>query len=526
MPRAFADITFTPSVRAAQTRYGSREANSGFERAEDSRSELSGREVEFILARDSFYQATVAENGWPYVQHRGGPPGFLRVLDEHTIGYADFRGNVQYLSVGNLNADERISLILMDYANRRRLKIWGRARIVHEAEEPELVARLEMPAYRAEVERGIVIRVEAWDWNCPQHITPRFTEREAEEALLAPLQAENEALKARLAEPQRAPVPPELGDGPLTLVVSGVRQLTPEIRAIELRDADGGELPAIAPGVHLRLPVLLGNGEPGLRHYSISSNPHRRDAWEIAVLRQGEGGGSAFVQDAYTLGRRIRCEAPQNHFPLQTASHHLLIAGGIGITPLKAMAMHLKARGENFTLHYAARSARHMAYRDRLQREFGPRLHTWFSDRGSRMGLRAILQDLEEGGVVYVCGPGRLIDAVRTEAAALGIPADRIRVERFDAGEGADDQPFEVELARSGRRLRVTAGRSLLETLEEAGVQVQSDCRAGNCGSCQVRVLGGEVEHRDSALNERERGAGLMCACVSRSRSPLLKLEL
>ena len=197
MSTAFADIAFTPSVKAAQQRYGSREANLGFELAPDVRNELTKRETAFITARDSFYQATVSESGWPYVQHRGGPAGFLKVLDARTIGYADFRGNVQYLSAGNLGANERVALILMDYANRRRLKIWGRARIVHAEDDPALVAQFEVPGYRARVERGIVIHVEAYDWNCPQHITQRFSKAEVE-ARLASLIEENRALKSEL----------------------------------------------------------------------------------------------------------------------------------------------------------------------------------------------------------------------------------------------------------------------------------------------------------------------------------------
>lgn len=197
MSRAFSDITFTPSVKAAQETYGSREGNRNFELADDPRRELTDAEINFIEARDSFYQATVGENGWPYVQHRGGPPGFLKVLDARTIGFADFRGNRQYLSVGNINADDRISLFLMDYPRRRRLKLWGRARIVHESEQPELIAALEDPGYRARIERAIIISIEAFDWNCPQHITPRFTEAEIR-AHIEPLMIENENLKAQL----------------------------------------------------------------------------------------------------------------------------------------------------------------------------------------------------------------------------------------------------------------------------------------------------------------------------------------
>ncbi len=197
MSRAFSDITFTPSVKAAQETYGSREGNRNFELAEDPRNELTPAEVQFIEARDSFYQATVGENGWPYLQHRGGPSGFLKVLDARTIGFADYRGNRQYLSVGNLMANDRISLFLMDYPRRRRLKLWGRARIVDEAENPELIAALEDPEYRARIERAIVIHIEAFDWNCPQHITPRFTEAEIR-AQIEALVAENENLKTQL----------------------------------------------------------------------------------------------------------------------------------------------------------------------------------------------------------------------------------------------------------------------------------------------------------------------------------------
>lgn len=186
MPKAFATISFTESVKAAQSRYGSRERNQHFEHSDDARNRLGEFETEFIEARDSFYQATISENGWPYVQHRGGPAGFLRVLDHETIGYADFSGNKQYLSVGNLNANPRVSLILMDYPNRRRLKLWGTVRIVHEAEEPEIIARLEVPSYRARIERGIVIHVEAVEWNCPQHITPRYSKAEVD-SIIQPL---------------------------------------------------------------------------------------------------------------------------------------------------------------------------------------------------------------------------------------------------------------------------------------------------------------------------------------------------
>lgn len=139
---------------------------------------LRATEADFIAARDCFFQASVNAAGWPYVQHRGGPVGFIKVLDAHTIAYADFSGNRQYISRDNVQHNGRISMILIDFARRRRLKLMGNATLIEGSNDPGLVAALAMPDYRAQIERAVVIRVIAWDWNCPQHITPRFTEAE------------------------------------------------------------------------------------------------------------------------------------------------------------------------------------------------------------------------------------------------------------------------------------------------------------------------------------------------------------
>lgn len=529
MPRAFASISFTPSVKAAQTRHGSREAYRSAELAEDPRNEITAAEAEFLAERDSFYMATVSANGWPYVQHRGGPAGFLKVLDSRTIGFADFRGNRQYLSVGNLTDNDRVSLILMDYANRRRLKLWGRARIVEEIDEPELIAQLEVSTYRARVERGIVIQVEALDWNCPQHITPRFSEDELQQ-LLDPLVAENQALKAQLAGQPTAEVSPQrLGNGPLALVISGIRQLAPNVRAYELRDPDGATLPPVIAGSYLEVPVMLPGGVLSHRNYSISSNPARRDAYEIAVQEETDGqGGSAFVHRHFALGMQLFCPMPANNFVLHSDQRPaVLIAGGIGITPIKPMAQALKRSGQTFQLHYAGRSLQALAYRDRLQREFGDALSVYASGLNQRMNLRQILQDAPQDALFYVCGPARLIDGLIETAASLGIAPERIRYERFAATQLAGDNSFQVELKKSQKMITVQQGQTILDAVAAAGVTAPSECRSGNCGACAVKVLAGTPEHRDQALSDADRNeARLMCICVSRAQSPLLTLEL
>jgi len=199
MARAFSEIAFTPAVRALQERMGSRRHYVALDLAKERGDALSAVETAFIAARDGFYQASVGSGGWPYVQFRGGPVGFLKVLDAHTLAYADFRGNLQYISAGNIASDGRVALILIDYARRRRLKVWGRARLVEAADDPALFPRLVASAYPARVERAVIIRIEAYDWNCPQHITPRYTEAEIAERV-ALLQAEVAALRAQLSQ--------------------------------------------------------------------------------------------------------------------------------------------------------------------------------------------------------------------------------------------------------------------------------------------------------------------------------------
>ena len=181
MAHKFAEIAFTSNVRQTQERNGSRKAYARLDAGPDSNDRLGAREKAFIAARDSFYMATVSETGWPYIQHRGGPLGFLRVFGDKAIGFADFRGNRQYISLGNLVGDQRISLFLMDYPNRTRLKILGQVQIIG-TERQDILDQLKPAEYRAAVERGWLITVEAFDWNCPQHITPRFSPAELEAA--------------------------------------------------------------------------------------------------------------------------------------------------------------------------------------------------------------------------------------------------------------------------------------------------------------------------------------------------------
>ena len=338
MPHKYAQIAFTDSVRQVQIEQNSRSGYAKMDQGEDYNYLMSQNEADFITERDSFYMASVSETHWPYLQHRGGPKGFMRVIDESTLGFADFSGNKQYVSTGNFRTNDRVALFFMDYPNKRRLKLMGRIKLVPN-NDWETLAKLEVEGYRANVERAFLIHVEAFDWNCPQHITPRFTEEDLDQ-LLTPLVEENEKLKQQVKGVQSFTQASTdlketnaIGDGELSLVISGIRQLTPRVRAYEFRDPNGKDLPGIEAGSHLQIPVRLKNGKTVQRHYSICSNPRRRDIYEIAVLKDENGqGGSIAVHETFQLGMQLNCRPPENYFPLHKDDRPaVLFAGGIVI---------------------------------------------------------------------------------------------------------------------------------------------------------------------------------------------------
>ncbi|MFJ1593660.1 pyridoxamine 5'-phosphate oxidase family protein [Kitasatospora albolonga] len=202
----YAALAHTPSVRRVQEEMGSATAAGRQARGPDGEAEpLTGPVADFIRGLDGFLFSSVGETGWPYIQFRGGPPGFVHVLDEYTLGYADVRGNRQYITTGNVRGNDRVALFFIDHARRTRLKLFGRATAVPAGENPELAGRLDSPRTEGRVEQLVTVRVEAYAWNCPNHITPRFSQDEVSEALaplsdrLAALEEENAALRAELA---------------------------------------------------------------------------------------------------------------------------------------------------------------------------------------------------------------------------------------------------------------------------------------------------------------------------------------
>lgn len=327
-------------------------------------------------------------------------------------------------------------------------------------------------------------------------------------------------------------------DSPLLRVTVARKTAVAEgICAFELVPADNTALPAFTAGAHID--VHLPDSCGGLvRQYSLCNAPGETHRYLIGVLREpASRGGSAALHDAVQAGQALAISAPRNHFTLaEGAPHSLLLAGGIGITPLLAMAERLSARGERFALHYAARSRARAAFLDRLaSAPFAAQVALHFDDEAEaqRLDLPRLLAGAaadQPGTHLYVCGPKGFIDAVLAQARAQGWPEAQLHWEFFanDAGAPRDsDAPFEVELASSGRVVVVPRGRSIVQALADAGIEVMTSCEQGVCGTCLTAVKAGTPDHRDAYLTPEEQAANdQMLLCCSRAKSARLVLAL
>ncbi|WP_198085954.1 cytochrome P450/oxidoreductase [Variovorax sp. E3] len=312
------------------------------------------------------------------------------------------------------------------------------------------------------------------------------------------------------------------------VVVERVTPVAEGVVKLRLASPDGKPLPRWTAGSHIDVEC----GTPGLsRQYSLCGDPDEAGVFEIAVLHEPEGrGGSAWVHANVKPGDRLRIRGPRNHFRLdESLKKAIFIAGGIGITPVSAMARRARALGMDYELHYSGRSRARMALVDELAALHGERLHVHAADEGGRNDLRALLAQPVPGAQVYACGPLRMLDALESCCAAW--PEGALRVEHFESTlatlDPSKEHAFEVELKDSGLVLTVPPDQTLLSALRAANVDVQSDCEEGLCGSCEVRVLSGKVDHRDVVLTRLERDANTkMMACCSRACEGRLVLEL
>lgn len=315
----------------------------------------------------------------------------------------------------------------------------------------------------------------------------------------------------------------------MSLRVSRAEPAARGIQRFELRHPEGAELPAFTAGAHIKIKTLSG----ATRQYSLSNDPSERDRYVIAVKREGNGrGGSLSLVDGVKTGDMVEVGLPENLFELDAkACSFILIAGGIGVTPMMAMARQLLAEGtRRFKLYYLTRDAESSAFLDELSGpDFKPfvTVHHTQGERNNAFDLWPVLEKPGSaiGQHVYCCGPKPLMDAVADMTGHW--PSSAVHFESFgaDTKPHADDQPFEVRLEQTGRTFTIPVGQSILDVLRAEGVHVPSSCESGTCGSCKTRLLEGQADHRDLVLLDEEKADHIM-VCVSRAKSPRLVLDL
>ncbi len=299
------------------------------------------------------------------------------------------------------------------------------------------------------------------------------------------------------------------------------------IASYELVREGGGALPPFSAGSHIDVHL------PGglVRQYSLCNDPHEATHYRLGVLNDpASRGGSRAMHEQVREGDVLSISEPRNHFPLHSAPHTVLLAGGIGITPLLCMAQRLQAIGASFEIHACNRSRARSAFVDEL-RAFGERFHLHLDDgdAGQKLDLPAVLKAAPAGSRVYVCGPSGFIDFVTSTAKAQGWPADHIHLEYFGAApqDSSGDRAFEVRIASTGKTYQIPADQSITAALAAQGVDILVSCEQGVCGTCLTRVLEGECDHRDMYLTDDEKANGdQFTPCCSRAKSPLLVLDL
>ena len=323
----------------------------------------------------------------------------------------------------------------------------------------------------------------------------------------------------------------------LHLRVAEARTLNPLIRMFRLRAADGAVLPGYTAGAHLRVRVDLAGGAQDWRHYSLinlAPEPNATDApteYLIAVRVEADGrGGSRYMHERVQAGDLLTVEAPKNDFALNDGpGRSVLVAGGIGVTPLVSMAARRKAEGADLCMHYAGRSRELMAFLPELQALLADDLvvHT-DAEAGAPLDVEALLDGCAAPDRLYVCGPKVMLDAVLAATQARGWTHDRVHFELFTTpAVEAGDHPFEVELALSGKRFTVPADQTILDCLIEHGCDPMFDCKRGECGVCATPVMEGEIDHRDYVLTAREKAEGnVMQICISRAKGARLVLDI
>lgn len=440
--------------------------------------------------------------------YRGGLPGFIKVLENNTLLIPDYQGNSMFNTLGNIHLNPKAGIIIVDFEHSRVLQLSGCAKILWQQEDNA--------DHSAGTKRFWQLSVEKWQETLiPKGINWSFQDYSPHNP---------RALKLK-----EAGLISHRENEKIALGIRRVINKSPRIKQYQLVAQAGDELPSFEAGAHLPIEVKLGNGETLLRHYSILSSPLNKGGYEIAVQKEEVGrGGSKAIHESFQLGSVVQAFPPRSEFTLKQDDHHkVLIAGGIGITPMLSMLRQLSETGVSFEFHYAARSDADLAFKEEVLALAGEYAFFYVSEgvQAHRLDILALIQASKPHSHIYICGPLSLINSVRELTKAQGWEDSRVHYESFGNANQMGNKAIEVRLKKSNQVITVDPKQSILEALNDNNVTLPFDCKRGECGMCATTLLEGEVDHRDFYLSKAEQKHQI-CVCVSRAKGETLTLDL
>lgn len=459
--------------------------------------ELTATQVELISNSDSFFVGSGVNNNHSDASYRGGATGFVSVINKYELQVPDYKGNSMFNTLGNFQANPNAGLVFIDFEHNKLLQLTGTAKILWD--QPDDTNKT------GGTKRYWRFIIKGWqETHLPSGLKWTFFDNSPHNP-----KVENSAA--------------------LILLVSDIVNVSEKIKLFRLTAENGGILPAFESGSHLPIEVKLSEKTTVQRHYSITSSSHDNRFYDIAVQQEKQGrGGSNYMHEQLRMGDFITTKYPVNKFSLTSSGkHHILIAGGIGITPILSMLKELSQNNESFELHYSVKKASELAFKDEIIRLAGKRAHFYITQGfdAKRLNIKSLIMSGNKSSHVYLCGPLRMIEAVKNTANDNNWEQNHIHFESFGSSLQKTDKAVEVRLKKSGKVIVINPKETLLDGLLAANVNVPFECKRGECGMCVTEYVEGIPEHRDDYLTKQEKMHSL-CVCVSRTKSNSITLNL
>jgi uncharacterized protein len=462
--------------------------------------ELTDYQKKLISSADTFFVTSAHSERGVDASHRGGQPGFVNILNNTLLRIPDYPGNSMFNTLGNFQVNPHAGLVFIDFENKKLLQLSGQANVIWQVNDSEVVtagtSRFWEFNITSWIESNIAFDIE-WEYLDASPFNPKpYDDNKAEEK-------------------------------ELLLTVEEITQQSDNIKSFKLISDNKQNLPEFDSGAHLQI-TLNKDSNQLVKHYSILSHPDNRHYYEIAVLNEPHGkGGSIHMHTQIKQGDTLLCSSPKNEFPIsKDAEHSILIAGGIGITPMLSMLQKLTSQNKSVEIHYTVKHQTDFIFKDKIKKIAGEHSYFYASrDQGSRIDLATLMKKSEQGTHIYVCGPVRLINAVRDLGNENNWQDNHIHFESFGAQSNTNNKDIEIHLSKSDKTMTVPADKSILDYLLEQNIDVPHQCKRGECGLCITNVLKGEADHNDLCLDKETRKSS-MCLCVSRAKNKSLTLEL